>query len=297
MTFIKVEVDKVTNSCFVVMPFNSLFQTEYDKIIQPALEEIGVQCIRGDEIYVKQRIVDDIWLQIRRCRFVLAELTSKNPNVLYEIGLAHAIGKPIIIITRNEDDVPFDLKSLRYLFYNVNDPFWGDNLKIGIQKLAQKVIDNPAIEKYLEGIELPKIKYPDIKKGKDKTEKVKKVLFDISGTWFGAFIDDLNLTHQVVLQLKQNNDELFGSAVITYSINDDEVVVQQIMNGVISEENMISINGVNYTFIKSADPEGYALDNFELKFNQEKATLEGKVISQDTTVNVDLNTTILLKKQ
>ena len=140
---VQIDLVKVRNSCFVVMPFNPLFLSEYENIIQPALTELNIECIRGDEIYSKQRIMDDIWSSIRSCRFVLAELTGKNPNVLYEIELAHAIGKPVIVITRNGDDVPFDLKDLRYLFYDVNDPFWGENLKKGIQSLVQKVLEKP----------------------------------------------------------------------------------------------------------------------------------------------------------
>ena len=152
MTNILIEIKNIENSCFVVMPFSSLYQIEYESIIKPTLEELSIKCVRGDEIYSKQRIMDDIWQSIKSCRFVIAELTGKNPNVLYEVGLAHAIGKPVIILTRNADDVPFDLKDLRYLYYDINDPFWGENLKLGLKSLIQKVIENPEIDTYLEGI-------------------------------------------------------------------------------------------------------------------------------------------------
>ena len=55
--------------------------------------------------------------------------------------MAHAIGKTVIIITRDENDVPFDLKALRYLFYNTNDPFWGDNLKKGVSEIITNVLE------------------------------------------------------------------------------------------------------------------------------------------------------------
>lgn len=115
---ININLGNLENSCFVVMPFKPMFKTQYENIIRPAIKESGLECVRGDEIYSKPRIVDDIWKSIRSARVIIAELTGKNPNVLYEVGLAQAIGKPLIIITRNEDDVPFDLKSLRYLFYD-----------------------------------------------------------------------------------------------------------------------------------------------------------------------------------
>ena len=108
---VKVEIDlgNLTNSCFVIMPFSPTYETEYERIIRPAVEAAGLACIRADEIYSKPQITADIWKSLRAARIVIAELTGKNSNVLYEVGLAHALGKPVIIITRNEDDVPFDL--------------------------------------------------------------------------------------------------------------------------------------------------------------------------------------------
>ncbi len=287
MNNVEIELGDVNNSCFVVMPFSSLFQIEYEKIIQPALTELNIQCIRGDEIYTKQRIVDDIWNSIKKCRFVLAELTDKNPNVLYEIGLAHAIGKPVIIITRNSEDVPFDLKALRYLFYDVNDPFWGENLKTGIQNLAKKVIENPNIEKYLDGINTTPISYPSI--SKHITPIIKdKVSFNISGTWLGEFQNEDNgIMHIVTLQINQNIDSLFGSAVISYTKSDKPTVVQEMMNGNIKKDNLVELHGVNYTYIERGNSEIYFLDTFKLEYNIENGFLSGKVISNMETLTID----------
>jgi hypothetical protein len=55
-----VEFAKITNTCFVVMPFHSLFGAQYERVIRPAIEEAGLECIRGDEIYTEQAIVQDI---------------------------------------------------------------------------------------------------------------------------------------------------------------------------------------------------------------------------------------------
>ncbi len=51
-------------------------------------------------------------------RFIIANLTKKNPNVFYELGIAHAIGKEVILITQTMEDVPFDLKALRCIVYS-----------------------------------------------------------------------------------------------------------------------------------------------------------------------------------
>jgi len=113
-----VQLEEVSNTCFVAMPFQALYEAEYERVIKPAIEEVGLACIRGDEIYTRQSIVQDIWQAIRNARLIVAELSGRNANVMYEIGLAHAIGKPIVLLTRNEEDVPFDLRALRYIYYD-----------------------------------------------------------------------------------------------------------------------------------------------------------------------------------
>ena len=125
MAKIEISLGVLTNSCFVIMPFSPTYNTEYERVIRPAVEATGLACIRADEIYSKPQIMADIWKSIRSARLVIAELTGRNTNVFYEVGLAHTLGKPVIIITRNEEDVPFDLKALRYVYYNTEDPFWG----------------------------------------------------------------------------------------------------------------------------------------------------------------------------
>jgi len=101
-----VQLEQVKNKCFVVMPFHSLYEAEYERVILPAIEDVGLACVRGNEIYSRQAIIQDIWASIREARIVVAELSGRNPNVMYEIGLAHAIGKPIVLLTRNEEDIP-----------------------------------------------------------------------------------------------------------------------------------------------------------------------------------------------
>ena len=62
-------------------------------------------------------VLDEIWKQILGARFVVADLTGRNANVAYEVGLAHALGKPIVLLTQDENDIPFDLRTRRVLFY------------------------------------------------------------------------------------------------------------------------------------------------------------------------------------
>src|SRR5262245_20229677 len=112
-----VDLEELTNTCFVVMPFDALFEVQYDRVIRPAIEQTGLKCVRGDEIYSHPSVIHDIWHSLRKARLVVAELSGRNPNVMYEVGLAHAIGKPVVLLTRNKNDVPFDVGALRYLYY------------------------------------------------------------------------------------------------------------------------------------------------------------------------------------
>jgi hypothetical protein len=68
---------------------------------------------------------------------LIAELTSRNANVFYELGLAHALKKPVVLVSSNEADVPFDLHHIRVIYYDVHDPFWGQKL---IDKIAENIL-------------------------------------------------------------------------------------------------------------------------------------------------------------
>lgn len=71
-------------------------------------------------MYRLGNIVNDIWAYTKEATVLLADLTNKNPNVFYELRLAHAITKPAVLITASMEDVPFDLRSLRVIDYDKN---------------------------------------------------------------------------------------------------------------------------------------------------------------------------------
>ena len=64
-------------------------------------------------------------------------MTGRNPNVLYELGIAHALRKPVVLVSSNEDDVPFDVRHVRVIYYDMRDPFWGMKL---IDKVAENIL-------------------------------------------------------------------------------------------------------------------------------------------------------------
>jgi len=125
------------NLCFVLMPFAGIFQPIYDDYIRPVVQRQKMNCVRADEIVGVGSITKDIWENICRARFVVADLTGKNPNVFYEVGLAHALGKDVVLLTQTLDDVPFDLRNLRCLVYE-NTP---RGMPIMMQKFEQLLIE------------------------------------------------------------------------------------------------------------------------------------------------------------
>ncbi len=106
-----------TDKCFVLMPFQEPYNTIYLDHVKPAIERSGFECLRADDFYSTNSVMTDIWNGINNCRFLVAELSSRNPNVMYELGIAHALGKAVIMICQQAEDVPFDFRHLRYFKY------------------------------------------------------------------------------------------------------------------------------------------------------------------------------------
>lgn len=288
---INVELGEIRNSCFVVMPFDPLFDIEYERVLKMAIEEVDLECIRADQIFGKPRVMDDIWKSIRSSRVIVAELTDRNPNVLYEVGLAHAIGKPVIIITRNEEDVPFDLRALRYLFYDINDPDWGRNLKTGLVNLLKIVLDEPKeMGKYLEGIEYSSdIVIQELKEVPHVTEIKKGKVVDVSGFWQGGFGEKSVEANKVILSITQNGNELSATMTITYlkvvGKKRATSVVQETFTGNIKGDT-INLTGVNYSYVKRGMSIGYRLDNFELKLSENDTKIIGRSIEEGKGVGI-----------
>lgn len=84
--------------------------------------------MRGDELFTTGSVVEQIWEQVTKSPVLLADLTGKNANVFYELGLAHAARKPVVFTASNIEDVPFDLRHLRVIVYDIREPNWAEKL-------------------------------------------------------------------------------------------------------------------------------------------------------------------------
>ncbi|MGB7435777.1 MAG: hypothetical protein WBR26_11805 [Candidatus Acidiferrum sp.] len=126
------------DTCFVMMPFAPPLGGYYTTVYEPAIKKAGIMPVRADaDIFGTGKIIDQIWSGINAARVLVVELTGRNPNVLYELGLAHALKKPVVLVSSNEGDVPFDVRHVRVIYYDVMDPFWGEKL---ISKVAENIV-------------------------------------------------------------------------------------------------------------------------------------------------------------
>lgn len=135
-------IDKSKGLAFVLMPFREPFDKYYRTIFRPAIEAAGLFSLRVDEIFGPSSIGQDIWENISKAKVILAELSTRNPNVMYELGLSHGAGKPVVMISQSIDDIPFDLRHLRCILYDTTDPDWASELKSDIINSIGSILDN-----------------------------------------------------------------------------------------------------------------------------------------------------------
>ena len=102
-----------------MMPFDAGFNAVYEAI-QQASSNAGLRCRRADDIWENAAIIQDVVALIDRSRIVVCDCSGRNPNVFYEAGIAHTLGREVILITQSEHDIPFDLRHLRYIRYHNN---------------------------------------------------------------------------------------------------------------------------------------------------------------------------------
>lgn len=103
-----------------MMPFDPEFNPVYE-CVQGAAAIVGLQCRRADNIWEDVAVIQDVVGLIDRSRVVVCDCTGKNANVFYEAGIAHTLGREVILIAQKTDDMPFDLRHLRHLRYE-NSP-------------------------------------------------------------------------------------------------------------------------------------------------------------------------------
>lgn len=104
-------------TCFIVMPFGQPDSDAVHRVLREACQRCGLRPLRGDDLFKPSDILDDIWRGITGASCVIADISGRNPNVLYELGMAHTLAKPVLILARDAADIPIDLATRRVIVY------------------------------------------------------------------------------------------------------------------------------------------------------------------------------------
>lgn len=121
---IEVDAEK-EKTCFVIMPIadhpdyeKDHFDRVYEYLIKPACQAVGYQAVRADDSKASHMIMFDILKKIVECDMAICDLSTKNANVFYELGLRQAFNKKTILITDGKEKEPFDVTGFRYIKYS-----------------------------------------------------------------------------------------------------------------------------------------------------------------------------------
>jgi hypothetical protein len=118
--FATINVTQRSGTCFVLMPFAQGFDEVYETI-REAIEgqELNFTCARADELHGGGHIIEDILRKIGQAEIVVVDLTGRNPNVFYKLGIAQMVKnvEQLILLSQDADSIPFDVKAFRCIVY------------------------------------------------------------------------------------------------------------------------------------------------------------------------------------
>jgi len=131
---------------FVLMPFTDELTKIYHTFIKPTVElkQFNLVCKRADDIKSNRSIIQDIWKSICEARIVIADMSGLNPNVMYELGVTHTLGKETILIYQRSDEeirFPFDLSHIRRIEYE-NSAIGGRKLEKDLKETLEHILSS-----------------------------------------------------------------------------------------------------------------------------------------------------------
>jgi hypothetical protein len=126
--------------CFIVMPFSLEWSNDVHQALAAACKATSVTPVRGDDVFTPTDILVDIWQSINGADFVIADITGRNPNVLYELGVAHTLAKPVLIISRHAADIPIDLSTRRIILYGQTEADWRGDLGVKVTRAIKEIL-------------------------------------------------------------------------------------------------------------------------------------------------------------
>ena len=132
---------KKNKRVFVLQPFSAQFDATF-RLIQMASQSAGAETWCLDQVAVAGSITEQLYAAIEQSDLIICDITNSNANVMYELGYAHALRKPVILISQRSEHTPFDLRSVRTLFYDA-EPGHSAEFVRSLETLIQQAIRNP----------------------------------------------------------------------------------------------------------------------------------------------------------
>ncbi|MFY0405680.1 hypothetical protein [Solicola sp. PLA-1-18] len=105
---------------FVLTPFHQSYAADFTAV-KEACDGIGMRAVRGDEDFRPEDVFSHIVQMIVRARIIVANINGRNPNVMYELGIAQTLGKTTILVASRPEDVPFDVRARQLVIFDSND--------------------------------------------------------------------------------------------------------------------------------------------------------------------------------
>lgn len=214
----KIPIEK--NRCFMLMPFSSEFDYIYG-MIKRDLNDNGLICNRADEIAGSKPILNKILTEILKSRYIIADLTNYNPNVFYELGIAHSFkdAQNILMIKQKSSKIPFDLSHLTYIEYD------SDNLRFLIATIRNFIKENQYLSDFHEALNLYGITNL-ISEARDR-------FVDYIQEYFGSNIS-------VITNILNGNSDKYSEKELIEFLKDYEALIIHVLN----DNRLELINGL-----------------------------------------------------
>lgn len=200
------------------MCFDNRLQHVYHKVVKPVLEDLGFECIRGDEISETGIIIEQVREYIEEATLVICDLTFDNPNVFYELGIAHILNKPTILISQTPANIPFDVRHYRIVSYK-DEKLGLLDLRDELTKSLGKMFDFSNLEQHKRIKELPI--------SKDELEDQRTALFS-------NYLDS-----------KRYAIKFLGDVKDTFSFNKIQMIALEDGNADIKREAFTALHKIN----------------------------------------------------
>ena len=139
-------------TCFVIQPFSDKFNKRFLDFYEPALKKAGLSPYRVDQDPSTEGVMDSIVQEIRNATICLADITTDNPNVWYELGYAFATGRSVVMVCsgEREGELPFDIQHQTVIMYETESESDFVALRENISTRAQALVKKNAVREVVE---------------------------------------------------------------------------------------------------------------------------------------------------